>query len=243
MKILEKIKNKQNDINGNPSVTIAFLGDSVTQGCFELYKTGSESFQTEFRVEDGYHTKLRALLQMLYPSVPVNMIHAGISGNTAQQGLERVDRDVCAYHPDLTVVCFGLNDCTRGADRLEGYIADLAEIFKKLKACNSEIIFMTPNLIADKVSDEVTDEYTRRVYQSIIERSGNSLEVFLEHAKALCEKENIPVCDCYKTWKTLKDNDVNVIRLLANRINHPVEQMHWLFAVMLLKQIFEGEIL
>ena len=243
MKILEKIKNKQKDIHGNAPITIAFLGDSVTQGCFELYKTGSESFETEFRVEEGYHTKLRALLQMLYPSVPVNMIHAGISGNTAQQGLERVQRDVCTYNPDLTIVCFGLNDSCRGADRLEGYIADLRKIFHKLKACDSEIIFMTPNLMADQVSDEVTDEYTRNVYKNMIERAGNSLEIFLEHAKVLCAKENIPVCDCYKTWKSLKDNDVNVIRLLANRINHPIEKMHWLFAIMLLKQIFEEEIL
>lgn len=243
MKILEKIKNKQNDIHQNPSITIAFLGDSVTQGCFELYKTGSESFQTEFRFEEGYHTKLRALLQMLYPSVPFNMIHAGISGNTAQHGLQRIERDVCAYNPDLTVVCFGLNDSCRGLERLEGYISDLKEIFKKLKSCNSEIIFMTPNLMADQVSDEITDEYTKGVYKDMIERAGNSLETFIKNAKELCKKENVPVCDCYKTWKTLKENDVNVIRLLSNRINHPTEKMHWLFAIMLLKQIFEEEIL
>lgn len=243
MKILEKIKNKQNDIHQNPSITIAFLGDSVTQGCFELYKTGSESFQPEFYVEEGYHTKLRALLQMLYPSVPINMIQAGISGNTAQQGLQRIERDVCAYNPDLTVVCFGLNDSCRGLERLEGYISDLEEIFKKLKSCNSEIIFMTPNLMADQVSEEITDEYTKGVYKDMIERAGDSLETFIENAKELCKKENVPVCDCYKTWKTLKENDVNVIRLLSNRINHPTEKMHWLFAIMLLKQIFEEEIL
>ncbi|MBR5157586.1 MAG: GDSL family lipase [Clostridia bacterium] len=243
MKILEKIKKKQNDIQGSPAVTIAFLGDSVTQGCFELYKTGKESFQTEFRVEEGYHTKLRDLIQLLYPSVPINMIYAGISGNNAQQGLQRIERDVCAYKPDLTVVCFGLNDSCCGIERLKGYISDLKEIFKKLKSGGSEIIFMTPNLMADKVSDEITDEYTRDVYKNMIEKADNSLEAFIEKAKELCQKENIPVCDCYKTWKALKDNDVDVTRLLSNRINHPTEKMHWLFAIMLLKQIFKEEIL
>lgn len=243
MKILEKIKNKQNDVYKNAPITIAFLGDSVTQGCFELYKTGSESFQTEFRVEDGYHTKLRELLQLLYPSVPINMIHAGISGDSAQGGLQRVERDVCAYKPDLTVVCFGLNDCCLGMERLESYISDLEGIFEKLRACESEIIFMTPNLMADRVSDEITDSYTREVYESMINKADNGLDVFVERAKELCKKKNIPVCDSYKTWKTLKNNDVNVIRLLSNRINHPTEKMHWIFAIMLLKQIFEGEIL
>ena len=69
MRILNKIIAKQRDVKGAAPVTIAFFGDSVTQGCFELYKTSPKSFQTEFRVEDGYHTKLRHILQMLYPSV------------------------------------------------------------------------------------------------------------------------------------------------------------------------------
>jgi lysophospholipase L1-like esterase len=239
VKILEKIKNKQNDINGNPSVTIALLGDSVTQGCFELYKTGSESFQTEFRVEDGYHTKLRALLQMLYPSVPVNMIHAGISGNTAQQGLERVDRDVCAYHPDLTVVCFGLNDCTRGADRLEGYIADLAEIFKKLKACNSEIIFMTPNMMNTYVSYRDPDPLFLSIGQSIMNTQvSGTLDAYMDAARAVAKEENIPLCDCYAKWKKLQESGVDTTFLLANNVNHPNRDMHWLFAWELFNKIF-----
>ncbi len=243
MKILEKIKEKQRDIRGAAPITIAFLGDSVTQGCFELYKTGSESFQTEFRTEEGYTTKLRALIQMLYPSVPVNMIHAGISGDSAQRGLERVERDVCVYKPDLTVVCFGLNDSCQGRERLSGYVSDLCEIFKKLKSCGSEIIFMTPNSMADKVSDEITDTHIRGAYEWMIKNADNGLDDFVREAKKLCEREDVPVCDCYKTWKTLEDNSVNVMRLLSNRINHPTEKMHWLFAIMLLKQIFEGEIL
>lgn len=243
MKVLERIKEKQKDIYGNPPVTIAFFGDSVTQGCFELYKTGAESFQTEFRVEEGFHTKLRQLIQLLYPSVPVNMIHAGISGGSARSGVKRVDRDVCAYKPDLTVVCFGLNDCTVGIDNLGNYIDSLETIFAKLKAAGSEIIFMTPNLMADQVSDEVTDDYTRKTYKRMIDKAGNAEEIFVKEAIKLCNREEIRVCDCYKTWQTLKNNDVQTTRLLSNRINHPIEEMHWLFAIMLLKQIFDEDIL
>lgn len=36
MKIIDKLNAKQ-DIYGEKPVTIAFLGDSVTQGCFECY--------------------------------------------------------------------------------------------------------------------------------------------------------------------------------------------------------------
>ena len=43
MKIMNRIHEKANDNANKPGVTIAFLGDSVTQGCFELYKKSDGS--------------------------------------------------------------------------------------------------------------------------------------------------------------------------------------------------------
>lgn len=238
MKIIDKIVKKSKDKNEKP-ITIAFLGDSVTQGCFELYKTGECAFETEFRVEDGYHTKLRDLIQMLYPSVPVNMIHAGISGDNAQGGAKRVERDVCAYKPDLTIVCFGLNDCCRGMGGIETYKTALMEIFGKIKKCGSEIIFMTPNLMAETVSAEVTDVYMRKVCERMIAQSENSLKDYVAAAKEVCFYEKVPVCDCFDIWQKMKDNQVDITRLLSNRINHPTRKMQWLFAIMIMEQMFE----
>ena len=49
---------------------------------------------------------------------------------------------------------------------------------------------------------------------------------------------NVKVCDCYSIWKEIsKTQDVNM--LLANRINHPCEDMHELFAQMLFDTLFE----
>ncbi|MBQ7900908.1 MAG: GDSL family lipase, partial [Clostridia bacterium] len=212
MEIIKKIIKQSND-KAEPPVTIAFLGDSVTQGCFELYKTGERSFQTEFRIEDGYHTKLRSIIQMLYPDVPINMIHAGISGDNAKGGLMRVERDVCAYKPDLTVVCFGLNDCCKGRENIASYKESVYGIFTKLKECGSEIIFMTPNLMADAVSAEVTDEYTKEVYENMIKSSDDSLKDYIAAAKEVCCDENVPVCDCFEIWQTMKENGVDTTRL------------------------------
>ena len=191
------------------------------------------------RVEQGYHAKVRDILQMLYPMVPINMIYAGISGGSTNVALKRVERDVCAFNPDLTIVCFGLNDCGVGFRGIDAYKENLKTIFAKIKECGSEIIFLTPNLIPDEVSPDVTDEYTKQIYADIIKNSENSLGTYIESAKEICKEENIVVCDCYKMWVTLKENDVNTTRLLSNRINHPTEKRHWLFAIMLLKQIFK----
>lgn len=236
MKIINKFIEKQKNPISAPPVTIAFLGDSVTQGCFELYKTGPKSFETEFRVDEGYHTKLRHLFEICYPSVPVNMIHAGISGDDVVTAYGRVDRDVISYHPDLTIVSFGLNDCCNGLEKLSDYEENLEALLKKLLDCGTEVIFMTPNLMAHEVSPEVTDDHLRGMFEWMVPHS-EILLVYLESARRICAKLNVPVCDCSRKWEKLKENGVDIIRLLSNRINHPTEEMHMMFAVSLFELI------
>ena len=44
MKIIEKIVRKAEDHSHYEGVTVAFLGDSVTQGCFELHEREGGGF-------------------------------------------------------------------------------------------------------------------------------------------------------------------------------------------------------
>ncbi len=235
MEFIKKLKQKQENPTGAAPVTIAFLGDSVTQGCFELYQDGEKSLETEFREEAGYHSKLRQLLQLCYPAAPVNMIHAGISGDNAPSGLQRLDRDVLAFHPDLTVVCFGLNDCSLGADKVNLYQNALEGIFDKLQAAGSEVIFMTPNLMAETVSYEVAPEF-REMFRAMTSHYQDFL-LYMETARRVCHEKGILLCDCCRKWEILKQNGVCIERLLSNRINHPTEEMHWMFAVSLFEMI------
>ena len=77
MDVMKKIQRKLLDNKNEGAITIAFLGDSVTQGCFEIYPEG-EKIGVVFDNEHAYHNCLCKLLAYLYPSVPVNMIKAGI---------------------------------------------------------------------------------------------------------------------------------------------------------------------
>lgn len=240
MEIMKKIAAKAADNLNAEHVTIAFLGDSVTQGCFEIYKKADGSIETIFDKEHGYHALLNKIFSVLYPSVPVNMINAGISGDNAPHGLERLERDVICHNPDLAVVCFGLNDCEQGNDGIEKYVCALHQIFETLHKKGIEVIFMTPNMMNTSVSDHIADEDIRRIAaDKMNQQQAGVLDAYIEAAKQVCKECNVRICDCYEKWKTLYRNGVDVTELLANKVNHPIREMNWLFAVSLLDTMMQ----
>ena len=241
MQIMKKFAAKAASNEGAPAITLAFLGDSVTQGCFELIERADQGFNNCHDRQHVYHTHVQQILSVLYPTVPVNIINAGVAGKDAVHGLDRLQRDVLDHSPDLTVVCFGLNDCGWEEAGLSRYTEALGQIFDRLKEGGSEIIFMTPNTMATHVSPLLASPLFKDLAGKLARRQGEGvLDRYLEEAKALCCSRNIPVCDCYGKWKLLEANGVNTTELLANKLNHPTRQMHWLFAYELVRTMLEA---
>ncbi len=240
MRIVKKLAAKVADNGAAPAVTMAFLGDSVTQGCFELLPRADAGFVNCHDRQHVYHTCLQQILSVLYPSVPVNIINAGVAGKDAAHGLARLERDVLDHKPDLTVVCFGLNDCGAEERGISQYTEALDKIFDRLEEAGSEIIFMTPNMMATHVSPLLTEPLFQDIAGKIADRQERGvLDRYLDSAKALCHSRGIPVCDCYAKWKLLQASGVDTTELLSNKINHPTRQMHWLFAYELVKTMLE----
>ena len=240
MKIIQKMKARAEDRH-QEGVTLAFLGDSITQGCFELYKRReSGAISTIYDKQHTYEQYLFDIFSILFPTVPLSIINAGISGDKAFHGVERVERDVIRHQPDLTVVCYGLNDSKR--EELEVYLQSLDGIFTKLKEAGIEVIFMTPNMMNTRISDHISDPSIIKIAEACqrIQNEG-ILEAHLEAAKELCKKHGIPVCDCYAIWKTLANNGVDTTELLANKINHPTREMNRLFAIELTRTMFKED--
>lgn len=240
MKILEKFNAKAADKHNKPPVTIAFLGDSVTQGCFEVYIDSSGDIETVFDKNSAYHNYIARIFSVLYPNVPVNIINAGISGDNAPHGFERMERDVFPFSPDLAVVCFGLNDSTKGSEGLSAYTEALDKIFKEFASRNIEVIFMTPNMMNTGISPHITNEAiinTAKTTQKI--QLDGILDMYMDAAREVCAKNNVPLCDCYAKWKKLSDGGVDINELLSNKINHPTRAMNWMFAYSLVEKIFE----
>ena len=236
MKIIEKIVNKGRDRLGQPTPTIAFLGDSVTQGCFEVYYKNDGNLETVFDKSSAYHKYLYDILTVLFPEAPINIINAGISGDNAPSALKRLERDVLSHHPDLTVVCFGLNDCGKGKEGLPLYTDAMAAILDALLAAGSEVILLTPNMMNTTVSCHTAGEDLRKFAGKIAERqNAGVLDAYVEAAVALAAARDIPVCDVYAKWKRMAAYGVDTTDLLANYINHPKREMNQLFAASLIE--------
>lgn len=239
MDIIDKILKKRENNLDEPIPCIVFFGDSVTQGCFELFTDTDGEMKAVCDNTSTYHGYLAKIFALLYPEVPVNFINSGIGGDNAAHALERTDRDVSAYKPDLTVVCFGLNDAHGGERALGRYIESLDKIFDKIKSCGSDIIFMTPNMMCTSISHTTTKPEHKKVCKTCMDiQNGGIMDIYMNAAKGLCRAREIPVCDCYGRWKTMHECGVNTTELLANKCNHPSREMNRLFAVSLAETIF-----
>lgn len=223
MRIKDKINLDYGGLCRHGAVTIVAFGDSVTHGAVG---------NGEINYETVYWNRLRRKINEVRNYIPVNVINSGIGGITAKASLERMDRDVFSHHPDLVIVCFGLNDVN---GTLEDYISSLETIFSECRKREIETVFLTPNMLNTYVADDTSEEL--KEYAEITAKMQNSgrMDSYMDSAVKLAESMNIKVCDCYSKWKKLsKSQDVTM--LLANRINHPVKEMHELFA----EEIFEA---
>ncbi len=239
MKILEKIQKKQQNLSLNPAVTVALLGDSVTQGCFECFVKEDGNVDTVFDTESSYGSKLKRLLNGLYPTVQFNLINAGISGDSAKGGLKRLERDVLSFHPDLVVVGFALNDAAlMGQNGVDDYKTTMNEILRRIAETGAESIVLTPNAMCTEISPHLTEKPLLKLAKNFAKLQNDGiLDVYAEAAREVATQNGAVVCDVYAEWKKMIAAGVKVTDLLANYLNHPTRQMHDMTAMMLLKTI------
>ena len=231
MKITELLKNKNEDHRGVKPVTIAFLGDSVTQGCFECYMNG-EAVKTVFDYKSGYSTRVSEILHMLYPSAQINIINSGISGDSAIGGADRLERDVLAYNPDLCVVSYGLNDSGRGEEGIEIYKERLESIFSRLAEKGIETIFLSENSMCIGTSPHLKDEKLISLSKGFAKTQNSGLlRKYFDTAKESAEKFGVKYVDLYSVWEKMIAAGVDVTELLSNKLNHPTREIHYYMAM------------
>lgn len=199
---------------------IVFFGDSVTEGCFELYPA-SYGFDTVRRHENAYPSLVTEALKRKYGD-NVIAINAGKSGDNAKRGLARIEADVLSQKPDLVTVAFGLNDIFRPAEFEKNY----EEILRKISSSGAKTIVITPNMLCTYIHPEILPEAMKVAVSAVRAQTDGTLDSIHFLSVSLAEKYGATVCDVYLYWKNLYLQGADTTAMLANFINHPSPQMH-----------------
>ena len=242
MKIIEKIKERNTDNHAYKIPKIVAFGDSVTQGCFEVYDNGDGSIRVVYDMKNAYHAMLSDLIAEIFPYAAVTVVNAGISGDSTEGGLKRLERDVISECPDLVIISFGLNDCVvRGREYADTYANNLKEMFLRAKEIGAEVIYMTPPMMCKTVRPEVEGEELRRIAKDVARAQNDGLlDLYCEKGMKVAEECGVVVCDLHKKWNKLAECGVNTDLLLSNYINHPTRDMTRLTARTLLDTMVES---
>jgi lysophospholipase L1-like esterase/cephalosporin-C deacetylase-like acetyl esterase len=160
---------------GEPTRIVCF-GDSIT-GAY--YHTGGER---------AWCDMLGLALQRVYPQARLEMVNAGISGNTTAAGLARMEKDVLSRQPHLVVVMFGMNDIARLS--LDEFIANLTTIIRCSHEAGPAVILCTPNAVYENPG---------RPLAKLAELS--------ERVRKLAKEQNLLVADCFAETAVVKERD------------------------------------
>ena len=192
-----------------------------------------------FETKSAYPTRVKEILNILYPSAQINIINSGISGDNAVNGNERFERDILPFCPDLVVVSFGLNDACQGRDNIGAYTTALKNIFEKVKKIGAECIFVFQNMMNTKISCHLKEEKEQELakYFADIQNKGE-VEYYYEKAKETAEKYDVEFCGMYPIWKKMSENGIDTTELLSNKYNHPTREFHYYIALKIVEKIF-----
>jgi lysophospholipase L1-like esterase len=250
------------------SVKIAFLGDSITEGCFEAESSAKDDIYV-------YHSRLIRMLEEKYPKVRIEKINAGVGGDIAGMGLFRLQKDVLDQKPDLAVVCFGVNDTAfcfmnrftaflkwgkgflnsiadktekksfeylSGGRPKEAYTYALDEILRQLNNKGIKIILLLPNSVCSKPKVKENNA-AFKAYAAMGARfvKNGTMDGMMDAAKHVAAKHGVPVADAYTKWKEAAKNTSDESSMFANGFNHPSRELHQILADALFRTMTNGE--
>lgn len=189
IKTIEKLFNKE-------EVIISALGDSLTYG---------------WMAERGFLDYLKDMLNKKYPDTSFKILNRGVPGDTAKDGLRRLDRDIIRFNPDLVMIQFALNDAYTDFSP-DNFKENVDLIISKIKEkTGSEIALLTSVALLDPRENRIAEKF----YSKILE---------------LGLKYNIPVAAVHDHWKKRISEGITHSTLVQLDGIHPTEKGYQLMA-------------
>lgn len=183
------VERTRQELESGADATIVCFGDSITAG---------------YAVRRGFPSFLLESLRQRFPDSKIEMINSGISGDTSQDGLSRLDWAVLSYEPDLVTINFGINDCVLGLS-LEEYEMNLVEMVRRIRAGpDSEILLLSSQPLESPPYDQRVLDY----YQTV---------------ERVAKEMNVGFVDVYGAWMKRVQAGMPLDSLILPGLDHPNE--------------------
>ena len=183
------VERTRRDIESGADATIVCFGDSITAG---------------YAVRRGFPSFLLESLRQRFPDSKIEMINSGISGDTSQDGLGRLDWAVLSYEPDLVTINFGINDCVLGLS-LEEFEMNLVVMVRRIRAGpDSEILLLSSQPLESPPYDQRVLDY----YQTV---------------ERVAKEMNVGFVDVYGAWMKRVQAGMPLDSLILPGLDHPNE--------------------
>ncbi|BBI32881.1 lipase/acylhydrolase [Cohnella abietis] len=191
MELWEKLKRGEQGF-------IVCIGDSITE----------QNYHANGKL--NYVGQLNEMLLNVFGRQQL-LLNAGVSDDTTWGVLNRLNRDVLRFQPDLITLMIGMNDSMRGIEQLPEFKNNLLAIIAQARAVGSELILLTPNTINLRISENaIRDSYPH----------------YIHAIREIATSEQIPLCDVYEAFEERIHKDPNSKWTLMNDCIHPNEYGH-----------------
>ena len=181
---------------------------------------------------------------------PVEVINAGVPGNTSAMALKRFEADVLQKQPDTVVMMFGINDsmvdvwkeppATQPRVPLEAYRENLASMVKALKARGVRVVLVTPTPLA--WTDTTRKLYARPPYEPDDPEGLNVLlRGYAQAVRDLATQEDAGLVDAFALYKGREATPAAKLRALSPDGMHPGDEPHRLIATAIIEELRRGD--
>jgi len=160
--------------------TMVCLGDSLTEGY-----GASRPFEVD---------KSKSYPAFLQQKVKLTVLNSGISGNTAADGLDRIDKDVLAKDPQVVIILLGANDFLRRKPANEAK-SNLQAVINKISDMNRKIY------LASFIGDAAWENSYLETYSFIITPEIIALLANYKKIYAELSSENKDIGYISNIWK------------------------------------------
>ena len=179
---------------GGKFVQIVMFGDSMTWSSRAPYGK---------RYADYLECNIQNHLEQEWV---VDVAVCGNGGNTAAEGLERIDRDVIEYSPDIVIVNFGGNDAIRAPSK-NAFETSYRNVLDIIKGKTSAAIILETIPTLDEQWHSHRDNENAVKYGGI----ENYLEYFSHsYIREMAKEYNVPLHDRFKIYHQALGKDRSI---------------------------------